>query len=86
MKPLATTEQPLPCAVCISGATGQLAARINGIYVSTEEVVWDLPVYVKVGDPTRRLEYYFLTKSWQTKATEYKGTNIRYQHLLLSNC
>ena len=83
MKPTTTTEnhglfQPIPCSVSISGATGQFAARINGIYEPTEEMAWDLPVYVMVGNPTRRLEYYFLTKSWQTKATEHKGANIRY--------
>ena len=68
-----------PCRVSISGAIGQYAARINGIYEPTDEMVWELPVYVMVGsNHTRRLEYYFLTKSWQAKATEHKGINIRY--------
>ena len=89
MKPIITTENNglmtlKPCSVSISGASGQLAARINGIYEPTDEFAWELPVYVMVGNPTRCLEYYFLTKSWQTKATEYKGTNIRYVSLPLS--
>ena len=83
MKPTTTIEKhgffkPIPCAVSISGATGQFATRINGIYEPTEEMAWDLPVYIMVGNPTRCLEYYFLTKSWQIKATEHKGANIRY--------
>ena len=71
--------------VSISGATGQFAARINGIYEPTDECAWDLPVYIMVGNPTRCLEYYFLTKSWQTKAIEHKGTNIRYYFLPRQN-
>ena len=61
--------------MCITGATGIAADKINGMYEITDELSGDLPVYAKVGNEDIWLEYKTTTKSWQVKATKYKGTS-----------
>ena len=61
--------------VRITGATGDCAGRINGVYKPTEEMCGNVTVYAKVGEDCNTwLVYIATTKSWNVQVTEHKGT------------
>ena len=60
--------------VRIVGAMGPHAGRVNGMYEPTEEFSGDMPVYVKLGDADKLLEYCAPKNQWQVKPTASKGT------------
>jgi hypothetical protein len=64
-------------AVRLAGATGENAARVNGVYESTSEVSsGEVTIYRKVGDADAWLEYHAGTGSWQVKRTANKGKDV----------
>ena len=56
----------------ISGATGDNAGRVNGVYEVTDEVSGGMPVYKKQG-AEQWLEYHVSTSSWMSRSTARKG-------------
>ena len=63
-------------AVRITGATGINADLINGIYVVTDELSGDMPVYAKMGNSDLWLMYVASTKDWNIQTTAVKGSDI----------
>jgi len=59
-------------AVRISGATGDNAWRVNGVYEVTDEVSGGMPVYKKQGGDMW-LEYHVSNGRWMSRSTLYKG-------------
>jgi len=59
-------------AVCISGATGIVARRVNGLYEVTDEVFGGMPVYKKQGGEMW-LEYHDSHGNWMLRVIEHKG-------------
>ena len=57
----------------VSGVTGDHARFINGIWDRSEEVVADLPIYFKRGDPDVCIEYYLPIKRWIMKILASRG-------------
>ena len=62
--------------VRIVGATGTNAGCVNGMYKPTDEMCGDLPVYIKVGDPDRWLQYDAAHKRWHVKSTSTGRTDV----------
>jgi hypothetical protein len=60
-------------SVDIRGATGQSALSINGVYEVTNEISGGWPVYRKVGDAEKWLEFIAATNEWYVKPTTDKG-------------
>ena len=79
MKAKAETERiqqgPANATVRIIGATGAAATAINGDYQPTSELSGEMPVYVKVGDDSKCLEFYAPQKQWHVKPVTSKGKN-----------
>jgi len=59
-------------AVRISGATGNNAALVNGLFELTGEISGGMPVYKKQGDE-QWLEYFVSTCRWMSRSTARKG-------------
>ena len=68
----------ISCHIHIIGATGENGSATNGEYKATTELSGDMPVYVKVGDGDKWLEYHAGSKKWQAKITASKGKNHCY--------
>ena len=56
--------------VHLQGATGLYAAKINGLYEPTAEIVNNASVYQKVGDADKWIEYvdgqwWVMAKMWE---------------------
>ena len=66
--------------VAISGATGEYAARINGVLEPTQEKGLDGRVlYRKRGDPSMIMEH--LGGKWEVKPVSHKGTAVCYAYV-----
>jgi len=65
--------------VRISGATGENAAYVNGLFEVTDEVSGGMPVYKRKGGLTDQvwLEYHVARSSWMVRNTEFKGQELR---------
>ena len=62
--------------VLVSGATGDRAGAINGLFAPTQEKGFDgRVVYGKCGDGSMCIEHY--AGQWQVKPVSYKGEYVR---------
>ncbi len=68
-------------AVSVTGATGESAAHVNGMYDPTEEVVDGATAYRKRGDPGRWLQYNAASKDWNFQPTANRGPSIAYAYV-----
>ena len=67
--------------VLVSGATGDMAEAINGLFAPTQEKGLDgRVVYGKCGDGSMCIEHY--VGRWQVKAVSDKGKNVRFASLI----
>ena len=64
--------------VRITGAMGTYAGYVNGEYKPTEEMCGNAPVYAKVLDRTKWMEYNASSQQWQVKSTSHKGKDGRW--------
>ena len=74
-----SSDASKPHAVRISGATGDNAWRVNGVYEVTDEVSGGMPVYKKQG-AEMWLEYHVSLGQWLSRLTKDKGQANFYRY------
>jgi len=57
------------------GSTGSNSSGLNGIYVATDEISGDMPVYRKENGSSMWLEYHAGNSQWIARVTSSKGQN-----------
>jgi hypothetical protein len=64
-----------PVSICLSGAVGKHAAKINGTWIPSEELRGGYCVYLKQGDDSMCIEHIAELGTWQLKPSSSKGKN-----------
>ncbi len=59
----------------ISGATGNWAHYINGIWDRSGELISGMPVYIQRGQPNQFLEYYAPNNQWIVRSLAHRNDN-----------